>query len=247
RSDDPFRAGHEEGLMIVDYEILFWIVVALIGYVYIGYPGLVWLWAVRHPRPVRRASTAPRVSIVLVAHNEADRIGRRLENLLSLDYPRDHLEILVGSDGCTDGTAAIARAYESAGVTIVAFERRRGKSAVLNDLVAKARGEIVVLADARQRFEAPVIHALVEPFADPRVGAGRGALTLTHDADGAWVGRGVGFYWRNEKFTRGNERGVASTGGATGAVYATRRELFEPIPDDTILDDVFVPLRISRR
>ena len=151
---------------MIDCEILFWIVVALIGYVYVGYPGLVWLWAVRRPRPVRRATTEPQVSVVLVAHNEADRIGRRLDNLLSLDYRRDHLEILVGSDGCTDGTAQIARTYEPAGVTVLAFEQRRGKSAVLNDLVAKARGEIVVLADARQRFEAPVIQALVEPFAD---------------------------------------------------------------------------------
>ena len=232
---------------MTDCEILFWIVVALIGYVYVGYPGLVWLWALRHPHPVRRAATVPGVSIVVVAHNEADRIGRRLENLLSLDYPREYLEILVGSDGCTDGTAAIARTYESAGVTVLAFEQRRGKAAVLNDLVAKARGDIVVLADARQRFEAPVIQALVEPFADPRVGAVSGELILTHDSDGASVGRGVGFYWRYEKFIRGNESQVDSTVGATGAVYAIRRELFEPIPEDTILDDVFVPLRISRR
>ena len=228
-------------------EILFWIVVSLLGYVYVGYPGLVWAWAVLRPRPVGRAQAEPTVSVVLVAHNEAGRIGRRLENLLSLDYPRHHLEILVGSDGCTDETAAIARAYEPAGVTVLAFERRRGKSATLNDLVAKARGEIVVLADARQRFEAHVIHALVELFADPRVGAVSGELILTHDPEGAAVGRGVGFYWRYEKFIRRNESRVDSTVGATGAVYAIRRELFEPIPDDTILDDMFVPLRISRR
>src|SRR5262249_53890756 len=154
------------------------------------------------------------------------------------DYPRDHLEILVGSDGCTDGTAAIARTYESAGVTILAFEQRRGKSAVLNDLVAKARGEIVVLADARQRFEAPVIHALVEPFADPPVGGVGGELILTEGADGASVGGGVGFFWRYENFIGGNDSRVDSTGGAPGPVYAIRRELFEPIPDDTILDDV---------
>src|SRR5262249_7162412 len=109
-------------------------------------------------------------------------------------------------------------------------EQRRGKSAVLNDLVAKARGEIVVLADARQRFEAPVIHALVEPFADPRVGAVSGELILTHDADDASVGRGVGFYWRYEKFIRGHGGRGAAAGGPPRARVPTPARLVGAVP-----------------
>lgn len=228
--------------------VVFWTCVFLLGYAYVGYPALVWAWAAVRGRPRCRSRAEPPVSVLVVAHNEADRIEGRIENLLSADYPRDRLEILLGTDGSTDGTAELARAHESAGVvTVMAFERRRGKAAVLNDLVPKARGDLVVLADARQRFEPGVIRALVEPFGDPRVGAVSGELILTHDPGGASVGHGVGFYWRYEKFIRRNESRVDSTVGATGAVYAIRRELFEPIPEDTLLDDVLIPLRITRR
>ena len=228
-------------------EILFWVLALALMYVYVGYPCLIWAWAALSPRPSRRSHIEPRVSVLIVVHNEAGRIARRLENVLSLDYPRDRFEVLVGSDGCTDATAEIARAYEPAGVTVVAFERRRGKSAVLNDLAVKARGDILVLADARQRFEGGVVRALVAPFADPAVGAVSGELILTHDQGRDAVGRGVSLYWRYEKFIRRQESRVDSTVGATGAVYAIRRDLFEPIPDDTLLDDVLLPLRATRR
>ena len=229
------------------YEIAFWMSVLLLGYVYVGYPGLIWAWAALRPRSSPPSRTVPHVSVIVVAHNEAGRIGKRIENLLALDYPQECLEILVGSDGSTDGTAEVARTYEQPGLTVTADERRRGKAAVLNDLVGKACGEIVVLADARQRFEVGVVRALVEPFGDPQVGAVSGELILVHEGGGSAVGRGVGVYWRYEKFIRWNESRVDSTVGATGAVYAIRRELFEPIPEDTLLDDVLIPLRISRR
>lgn len=227
--------------------VLFWLSVLLVGYTYLGYPALMWAWATLRPRPPRRRSVEPTVSLVIVAHNEAARIKGRLENLLSLDYPQDRLEILLASDGSTDGTVEQARMYEQAGVRVIAFKTRRGKPAVLNDLVLRARGEVVVLADARQRFEASVLRALVGPFADPQVGAVSGELILTHNPEGTAVGKGVGFYWRYEKFIRWNESRVDSTVGATGAIYAIRRDLFEPIPKDTILDDVLIPMRIARR
>ena len=128
-----------------------------------------------------------------------------------------------------------------------AFAVRRGKAAVLNDVVPRASGAIVVLADARQRFEPDTVRALTRPFADPAVGAVSGELILTETPDGPTVGRGVGVYWRYEKLIRKSESRVDSTVGATGAIYAIRRELFEPIPEDTLLDDVLIPLRIVRR
>ena len=128
-----------------------------------------------------------------------------------------------------------------------AFAVRRGKAAVLNDVVPRASGAIVVLADARQRFEPDTVRALTRPFADPAVGAVSGELILTETLEGPAVGRGVGVYWRYEKLIRKSESRVDSTVGATGAIYAIRRELFEPIPEDTLLDDVLIPLRIVRR
>ena len=227
--------------------ILFWVSVGLLGYTYLGYPALIWLWATLQPPPPRRRGTEPTVTLVIVAHNEAARIAGRLENLLSLDYPGDRVEIVLGSDGSTDGTADRGRAFDHAGVTVVGFETRRGKPAVLNDLVPKARGEIVIMADARQRFERGALRALTAAFEDPRVGAVSGELILTDIANATTVGKGVGFYWRYEKFIRANESRVDSTVGATGAIYAIRRELFAPIADDTMLDDVLIPLNVARR
>jgi cellulose synthase/poly-beta-1,6-N-acetylglucosamine synthase-like glycosyltransferase len=227
-------------------ETLFWVSAVLLVYTYAGYPALVFAWATLRPRPSCGQQVEPTVSIVLIAYNEAERIDARLRNLLDLRYSAGRVEITLASDGSTDDTVDRARAYEEAGVKVVAFERRRGKAAVLNDVVPSVTGEIVVLADARQRFETGALCALMAPFADPRVGAVSGELVLTADPDATTVGEGVGFYWRYEKFIRLSESRADSTVGATGAIYAIRRELFEPIPDDTILDDVAIPLHVVR-
>jgi biofilm PGA synthesis N-glycosyltransferase PgaC len=229
------------------WALVFWGSVLLLSYVYVGYPALVWAWAAVRGRPARRQSELPPVTVLIVAHDEAARVTARIENLLAQDYPADRLEIVIASDGSTDGTVELGRAWEPAGVSVIAFEARRGKPAVLNDVVPKARGEIVVLADARQRFDVGTVRALVERFGDRRVGAVSGELILTSGPEGTAVSRGVGFYWRYEKFIRRHESRADSTVGATGAVYAIRRDLYEPIPEDTLLDDVLIPLRISRR
>lgn len=216
-------------------ETLFWTSFLLLVYVYLGYPLVAWLRGHLCPKRADRAPIEPVVSVIVVAHNEAHLIGARIENLLESDYPRDKLEIIVGSDGSTDATSEIAGRYEARGVKVRNFGNRRGKAAVLDELIPSAQGEIVVLADARQSFEPQAIRALVADFADPHVGAVSGELMAS------------GFYWQYEKFIRANESWSGSTVGATGAIYAIRRELFEPIPADTILDDVLIPVRIARR
>lgn len=225
---------------------VFWVVLLLMAYVHLGYPAAAWLRALVRPLPHAPSPIEPAVSVVVVAYNEATRVAARLENLLALDYPKDKLEIILASDGSTDATVERARQYAEAGVVVRAFHTRRGKAAVLNDAIASAMGEIVVLADARQRFDPGAVRALVRNFADPSVGAVSGELLMTPDAAGAAVGKGVCFYWRYEKFIRRNESRAGSTVGATGAIYAIRKVLFEPIPEDTILDDVLIPLRIVR-
>lgn len=228
--------------------IVFWASIALLVYVYAGYPALAWMRARWWPRPVREGDDLPTVTVIVVAFDEAERIGRRIENLLALDYPRERLDIVIASDGSTDGTVARARAFERDGVSVVAFASRRGKAAVLDDVIPSARGEIVVLGDARQRYEAGTVRALVRSFADPGVGAVSGELILSDAPEGEEaVGAGVGLYWRYEKLIRRSESRVDSMVGATGAVYAIRRALFSPIPGDTVLDDVLIPLSIVRR
>jgi cellulose synthase/poly-beta-1,6-N-acetylglucosamine synthase-like glycosyltransferase len=226
---------------------LFWTSFTLLVYIYLGYPILAAARAKLWARPRRRGRFEPTVSIVVVAHNEADRIRARIENLLALDYPRHKLQIVIGSDGSTDGTADRAARYEGLGVTVRAFHQHRGKPAVVNALVAIASGDIVLFADARQRFEAQALRELVANFADPRVGAASGELMIDTTDATASAGHGATFYWRYEKFIRNAEAQADSTIGATGAIYAIRRKLFEPIPEDTLLDDVVIPLRIVRK
>lgn len=227
-------------------ELVFWVSIAVLAYTYVGYPMLMAVLGRVRPRPVRRQAIRPTVSLLIVAHNEARWIEAKLRNSLGLEYPRDRREIVVALDGSTDGTTEIARGHEAEGVTVIGFETQRGKPSVLNDVIPKLRGEIVVLSDARQLYDRAALVALVENFTDPCVGAVSGELILTNEA-GAAVGEGVGLYWRYEKLIRRQESHHGSTVGATGAIYAIRRDLFEPIPADTLLDDVIIPMRIARR
>lgn len=226
----------------------FWASVALLLYTYLGYPLLIRLLAALPRRIPAEGWLQPRITLVVVAYNEARRIRQRLENFLDLDYPWDRVEVIVASDGSTDSTVERARVYASEQVRVVEFRQRRGKSAVLNDVVPMATGEIVVLADARQRFETGALRALAARFVDPKVGAVSGELVLLDGRAGrSEVGKGVDFYWRYEKFMRLYESRVDSTVGATGAIYALRRELFRPIPEALILDDVLIPMQVARQ
>ena len=230
--------------MVTEY--IFWLSVLLLAYTYFCYPLLIRLCAGLFRRAPARRQIEPDLSILVVVHNEAARLKDKIENLLALDYPRGRCEIVIASDGSTDGTEAVARAYRESGVRLMAFSQRRGKPAVLNEVVPHLRGEIAVLMDVRQRVEPGALRALVRNFADPRVGAVSGELMLEADGDSE-VGEGVGFYWRYEKFIRQSEAQVDSTVGVTGAIYALRRRLFRPIPSATLLDDVLIPMQVVRQ
>jgi cellulose synthase/poly-beta-1,6-N-acetylglucosamine synthase-like glycosyltransferase len=228
-------------------ELILWGAALALGYTYLGYPILIGMLARWRPRSGRRRPIAPPVTVIMAVHDEAAHIDERIRNLLALDYPRERLEILVGSDGSSDDTAARARACARRGIRVVEFAARRGKAAVINDLVPLARGDLVVMADARQRFAPGALRALAAPFADPRVGVVGGELVLRRAARGSVAGGGIGSYWTVETNIRRSESRFDSTVGASGAIYAVRRELLEPIPADTILDDVLIPMRAARR
>ena len=228
--------------------LLFWLSVGAVAYVYAGYPLLLALWAALASRPVvkqPRRSDCPDVSVVIAAHNEAKRLPARIQNLLEQQYPRP-LEIIVVSDGSTDGTAE-ALAPFSDRIHLIELPRG-GKPSALNAGVAAARGDIVVFADARQRFAPDAIAALLSNFDDPTVGGATGELVLDCEGDVAAgdssVAEGVGLYWKYEKWLRRHESRVWSTLGATGAIYAVRRTMWRPIPSETLLDDVLAPMRV---
>ncbi len=205
----------------------FWLGVATIVYAYFGYPLLVFGRARLRPRPVQLAPIEPSVSIVLAAHNEEAAIGQRLENILALDYPTDRLETIVASDGSEDATVAIAGAYAGRGVRVLDLGRI-GKADALNEAVSTARGEVIVFTDANTMFERRAIRALVQPFADPSVGGAAGDQRYLAAEPGDEAA-GERSYWDLERMLKQAESASWSTIAATGAIYAIRHELFEPV------------------
>ncbi len=226
---------------------VFWIAVATIGYAYVGYAAWLWVRSRWAPRPVRRGTSEPSISAVIVVRNEEAVIARKLENLLSLDYPPEKMQVVVVSDGSTDGTATTLREFgTNARVRTVLKTESQGKASGLNDAIKVASGEILLFTDARQTIERLALRLLVENFADPAVGCVSGELMLGDPASGE-TGMGMGLYWRIEKKIREMESASGSVAGATGAIYCARRDLLEPLPDGTILDDVLLPMQVLRQ
>jgi cellulose synthase/poly-beta-1,6-N-acetylglucosamine synthase-like glycosyltransferase len=201
------------------------------------------MWRRIAAQPVKKKYWEPTVSLVIAAHNERQNIEKKLKNCFALDYPRRKLQIIVSLDGPTDGSEFLVWKYVSQGVELVHSREHRGKACALNSALRRARGEIVIFADARQTFDRKAVRELVANFADESVGAASGELLLVDESE-AEAKSDVGLYWRYEKALRSFESEIHSVSGATGAIYAIRRELYEDLPEDTLLDDVLTPLRI---
>lgn len=223
--------------------LLFWAAVLLIFYTYFGYGAWLWLKAQLSPWPTLRGEPDSSVSVVMVVRNEERWIDGKLRNLLELDYPAS-LQIVVVSDGSTDGTERILREYANdPRVQILMNQFSRGKAAELNDGLDLAAGDIIILTDVRQKIEPEAIRLLLENFVDPEVGCVSGALMLGHPESGE-AAKGLGLYWRFEKKIRELESVSGSVVGATGALYAVRRELLTKVPEGTVLDDVYIPMEV---
>jgi biofilm PGA synthesis N-glycosyltransferase PgaC len=226
---------------------VFWGAAFLIAYTYVGYVGWLWLRARLWPWPVLCAAQDPYVSVVMVVRNEERWVESKLRNLLELDYPAARCQIVVVSDGSTDRTDAILGEHaEDSRVQVLMNQLPRGKASGLNDAISLAAGEVIVFTDARQKIESGAVRLLMENFVDPEVGCVSGALMLG-DAESGEAGKGMGLYWRIEKKIRELESESGSVVGATGALYAVRRELLTSVPEGTILDDVYIPMQVVRQ
>ena len=211
---------------------LFWAALVTIAYTYVGFPALVLARGVLWRRPHRSEDSVPTVSLVIAARNEAADIGAKLDNLLALDYPADRLDIVIASDGSDDGTDAAVARYADRGVRLVSLPRV-GKASALNAAVAASTGEVLVFSDANSMFATDAIRALVRPLADPEVGGVAGDQRYL-DSSGAATGESS--YWSFDRLLKHAESRAGNTIAATGAIYAIRRSLFEPVPDG-VTDD----------
>jgi glycosyltransferase involved in cell wall biosynthesis len=218
---------------------IFWAAIALVFYTYALYPLLASALAHWMGRPPQGDAITPPLSVIIAAHNEAPRIALRLRNILDQDYPTESLQIVVVDDGSTDGTAALADIGD-ARVRIVRLPRNVGKAAALNAGVAAVTTNLVVFADARQRFAPGALQALAGPFSDPEVGAVSGELVIAPDTAGRAAD--IGLYWRIETTLRESEARLGWLHGVSGAIHAMRRELIPALPAGLILDDMYLPI-----
>jgi cellulose synthase/poly-beta-1,6-N-acetylglucosamine synthase-like glycosyltransferase len=225
-------------------EAVFWSLVAVLTYIYAGYPLAVWFVGRIRGRAVQKREQRPTVSILIAAHNEEAAIARTLQNKLGLDYPRDQLEVIVVSDGSTDRTDEIVTGFASQDVVYLRQEPRNGKTAALNLAAQRATGEILVFADANSLYESTALRHMVADFTDPTVGYVTGTLAY-QSSDGSMTASGCGVYMRYENFIRRCETRVGSVVGVNGGIDAVRRSLYEPMqPDD--LPDLVLPLRVVK-
>ena len=224
-------------------EFLFWFSLVGLVYLYAGYPCLVRLLAKLRPMQRRKEPQQTPVSVVIACYNESDRIVNKLSALLATEQSSQIAEILVGSDGSTDRTVDLLSQLDDERIRVFPFAERRGKPAVLNELIPLCRSEIVVLCDARQTLSEQAIPDLVANFADDSVGVVSGELKFRREGNTSTAKRGIGAYWHYEKLIRKSESRYRGVPGATGALYAIRRSLFRPIPPSTLLDDVVIPMQ----
>lgn len=212
-------------------------------YVYVGYPLLLWMLVQMKPAFThRREDITPSVTLIVSCYNEARVIAEKLDNALSLDYPKGQLCIIAVSDGSDDDTDAIIKSYEAQGVRLLRQEGRLGKTMGLNLAMEQVSSDIVVFSDANAIYEADAIRKLVRNFADDRVGYVVGAALYTDGKEGASA-HNENLYWRYELAIKAMESRLHSVVGGDGAIYAIRSALWEPLQQRDI-NDFVNPLQI---
>jgi cellulose synthase/poly-beta-1,6-N-acetylglucosamine synthase-like glycosyltransferase len=225
--------------------IVFWACCSLLGYVYVVYPALVQFLATRFGRPVGVGDVYPRVTVILTAYNEESCIKAKLDKLSSLNYPRDLIDILVASDGSSDGTERIAAAYDPQGVRVLRVEGRRGKTACQNAAASAARGDVLVFTDATTYLQTDAIKHLVRNFADKDVGCVGGRLIYVAKVDNI-TGRGGETYWSYELRLRAAESSLGSLIGVSGCLYAVRKCAYRSI-DPALISDFVIAMKMKEQ
>jgi poly-beta-1,6-N-acetyl-D-glucosamine synthase len=219
--------------------IVFGLSVAYMLYILFGYPALLGLLARRFAKPARRDSHLRTVSFIIAVRDGERWIERKLRSIVSLNYPKDLMEIIVASDGSVDRTEQIAAAFPDHEVRVLSLPPA-GKGSALNAAIQSATNEILVLTDVRQDLEPDSLARMMSFYADPAVGAVSGELRIRSGA--TQQEEHIGLYRRYENWIRSQLSALDSIFGATGSFYSMRRELAGEIPPDTLLDDMYLPL-----
>jgi cellulose synthase/poly-beta-1,6-N-acetylglucosamine synthase-like glycosyltransferase len=234
-------------------EVLFWVFLLLVFYTYLGYGvvlyGLVSLQRMvrgRRPIPDEHAPDAdwPEVSLVVAAYNEEGWIADKIRNHLELDYPPGKLHHVLITDGSNDRTPDIARSFS--GVEVHHHPERKGKIAAVHRVMPLIKTPIVVFTDANTLLNHEAIRRLVRHYRDPKVGAVAGEKRVHMSDSDAAHAAGEGIYWKYESLLKHLDSELYSVVGAAGELFSIRRELYRPVPEDTVIEDFVMTLSIAR-
>lgn len=214
---------------------IFWISISIIIYTYLLYPLILHLLSISRPKPLRKLQYEPFVTIIIAAYNEEANISSKLNNTLALDYPREKMEIIVASDGSTDGTDGIVSSFVAEGVQLLQQQPRKGKTAAQNKAVKLAKGDIIIFSDANTIYKEDAIKNIVSNFSDPEVGCVGGNVYHISDLENP-IDAGGGLYWKYEMWIKQRESHIGSLTGVYGGIYGVRRGIYRPLPEDLISD-----------
>ena len=226
-------------------EFIFWFTIGIIFYTYFGYPLLTLILSLFVHNPVDKEDIEPTVTFLITAYNEEKSIRQKLENTLSLDYPRDKLEVMVASDGSTDNTDHIVREFPDKNVVLHRVEGRVGKTETQNQAVNAAKGDIVIFSDATTTYKKDAIRNIVRNYNDPSIGAVSGRYEYVNPT-GAPVGLGTIIFWKYENFIKSRQTRIKTITGCCGCIYSVLRSAYEPLPRD-IISDLVEPLKILEK
>ncbi len=227
---------------------LFWILIGLILYTYLGY-GLilgVYVKLFKNKKIQTKSSEAyPEVTLFVAAYNEKDFVDIKVKNSFALDYPKDKIHHLWVTDGSDDGTPDLLKKYQN--IKVLHQAQRAGKTAAINRGIDFVTTEIVIFCDGNTLLNQQSIKEIVRAFDNPKVGAVAGEKRIIEKNSDNASGSGEGAYWKYESVLKQIDARFYSAVGGVGELFSVRKSLFEKVPNDSILDDLMITMRIAMK
>lgn len=233
-------------------ELIFWSFLLIIFYTYLGYGITLYiitrlgrLFNKKTRKNIHSHHSFPHLTLLVAAYNEEAEIINKIENSLSLHYPKDKLQLIFVTDGSNDKTPELVTSYSE--ILHLHRSERRGKLAAVHRAMEHVKGEITVFTDANTILNANALENITRHFADPKVGAVAGEKCVISEKEDAAAGAGEGFYWKYENALKRWDSELYSVVGAAGELFAIRTRLYEAVPPDSIIEDFYMTLRIAQK
>jgi poly-beta-1,6-N-acetyl-D-glucosamine synthase len=227
--------------------VLFWIFLLLIFYTYAGYGLMIWIFLkikrlLIRPRSGHDPEFLPPVTLIIAAYNEESFILQKIENTLEIDYPQEKFSIIVVTDGSVDNTPEIVKKFPR--IHLLHEAVRGGKIAAINRAMTYVADPVVVFCDANTLLNPACLRKMVRHYINPEVGGVAGEKKIIPDQGGSTGGAGEGLYWKYESWLKKLDSDFFTVVGAAGELFSVRTSLFEPVEEDTLLDDFIISLRV---